>query len=68
MLKSTGYESSPFGIAKYYSGLIDSLIIHNTDKNYSTLIRDLNVEPILGNIIMSDTVKEIELSKMCLDL
>ena len=68
MLKSTGYESSPFGIAKYYSELIDLLIIHNTDKNYSTLISDINVEPILGNIIMSDTIKEIELSKMCLEL
>ena len=43
-------------------------MIHNTDKNYSTLIRDINVEPILGNIIMSDTIKEIELSKMCLEL
>ena len=68
MLSAIGYETSPFGIATYYSELIDSLIINDTDKNYSTSIRDLNIEPIIGNIIMSDDTTEIELSKICLDM
>jgi LPPG:FO 2-phospho-L-lactate transferase len=54
MLINAGYEVSPLGIAQWYAGLIDTLVIDTVDADYAPAIAALGITPVVTNTIMRD--------------
>ncbi len=52
MLRSLGYDASPFGVASIYKGIIDGIIIDNIDEEYAPRIRDLGIAVEISDTIM----------------
>jgi LPPG:FO 2-phospho-L-lactate transferase len=54
MLINAGYEVSPLGIARWYAGLIDTLVIDTVDADFAPAIAALGITPVVTNTIMRD--------------
>ena len=65
-LVAMGIDSSPVGIASYYSGIASNLIISESDKEYENRIQNHGVNVYRTNIIMENELDEIKLSKYIL--
>ncbi len=66
MLVNAGYEVSPLGIAQWYTGLIDTLVIDTVDAAYAPAIRALGVIPIITDTIMRDAATKAALARTVL--
>ncbi|MFW9996708.1 MAG: 2-phospho-L-lactate transferase [Candidatus Odinarchaeota archaeon] len=52
-LQASGFEVSPFGVAKFYEGVISKIFIHETDgEQYTDKIAELGIEVVPVNILM----------------
>jgi len=61
-----GIESSPAGIASFYSDIASNLVISESDTDYENKIHSLGVDVYKTNIIMENEKDEIKLSNYIL--
>lgn len=52
--RDLGLEVSPLGVARYYQGLIDAILIDEVDAAYAGAIADLGIECRTTSIVMHD--------------
>lgn len=67
-LEVMGIESSPAGIASYYSDISSNLVISESDIDYEKQIQNYGVDVYKTNIIMENEQDEIKLSNHILKL
>jgi LPPG:FO 2-phospho-L-lactate transferase len=67
-MEALGIEVSPYGVAKFYSGIISRFIIHSSDKEYAGRIEDLGIKVHYANIMMKDKNDESRLASQILAL
>jgi LPPG:FO 2-phospho-L-lactate transferase len=67
-LQAMGIESSPAGIASFYSDISSNLIISEADTKYESEIQSHGVDVFKTNIIMENEQDEIKLSNQLLKL
>lgn len=67
-LVAMGIESSPVGIASYYSDIASNLIISESDKKYENMIQSHGFNVYKTNIIMENEQDEIKLSNYILKM
>ncbi len=65
-LKAKGIESSPKGIAKFYSQLISKIVIDNSDSDMSKEINKIGVSSLETNILMNNAKEEKRLARLIL--
>ena len=51
-MRASGYEVSALGVAYCYHGLVDTLVIDNTDAALADAIRALGMQVIITDTIM----------------
>jgi LPPG:FO 2-phospho-L-lactate transferase len=67
-LLAMGIESSPVGIASFYSDISSNLVISESDKEYENRIQRNGVNAYKTNIIMENEQDEIRLSNYILKI
>ncbi len=67
-LKTMDIESSPAGIASFYSDIASNLVISESDAEYENKIQNHGVEAYKTNIIMENEQDEIRLSNYILKI
>ena len=67
-LVAMGIESSPLGIASFYSDIASNLVIAESDKEYENRIQRNGVDVYKTNIIMENEQDEIRLSNYILKI
>jgi len=65
-LEAMGVESSPAGIASFYSNIASNLVISESDVDYENKIQNHGVDVYKTNIIMENEQDEIRLSNYIL--
>ncbi len=63
MLRTLGYEVSAVGVAQLYQGLIDAMVIDAIDAELAPAIRQLGIEVLVTDTIMSDPAKRASLAR-----
>jgi LPPG:FO 2-phospho-L-lactate transferase len=63
MLRTLGYDVSAVGVAQLYQGLIDVMVIDTIDAELAPAIRQLGVEVLVTDTIMSDPAKRASLAR-----
>ena len=63
MMKAKGYSVSNIGVAKFYSDFIDELVIDSSDTKYMDKITKMGIKVRQTQILMKDSLDEIELAK-----
>jgi len=53
MMRSMGFEVSPLGIAKYYRGIVNGIVIDNIDADLEENVRSLGLSVLVTNTIMN---------------
>ncbi len=66
LMKATGIEASALGVAEYYRGILDALIIDRIDRQLVNPIKKLGIAPIVTNTLMSTLADKIRLAKLAL--
>ncbi len=66
MLINAGYDVSPLGIAQWYAGLIDTLVIDTVDADFAPAIAALGITPVVTNTIMHDLPAKAALAQTVL--
>ena len=67
-LRAMGIDSSPSGIALYYSNIASNLVISKSDDTYEKQIKMLGVNVFKTNIVMQNAQDEINLSNYVLNI
>ena len=67
-LQAMGIESSPAGIASFYSDIVSNLVIAESDNGYENKIESNGVDVYKTNIIMENEQDEINLSNYILKI
>jgi LPPG:FO 2-phospho-L-lactate transferase len=67
MLAGVGYPVAPSGIVGVYDGLLDTLIIDDTDAGAATTVKALGVRPVVTHTIMRDDASRHSLALAALD-
>lgn len=68
LMKTKGLEVSPVGVAKLYKDICSTIIIHETDKNYTEEIeKETGLEVLTQNILFSDETIPKKLSSFILN-
>lgn len=68
LLNDLGHDVSAFGIAKYYSGLIDGLIVDTVDSTLAPAIEALGIRVLAAPSIMKTKEHQIALAERVLAL
>ncbi len=68
ILKELGQEVSCIGIARYYQGMIDTLVIDDADRSLAPSIDALGIEPVITDTIMRETSDKERLAKLIMAL
>jgi LPPG:FO 2-phospho-L-lactate transferase len=63
-----GMEATSVGIARYYAGVIQTLIIDRTDSRLSSQIEDLGVEVVVSDTVMRTQADRTRLAGECIAL
>ena len=67
MMLELGKEVSALGIARHYQGLIDGLVLDKIDKGLTSEVKDLGIEPLVTDTIMTDLKTKVELAKKTIE-
>lgn len=67
IMKEQGVEVSPVGIAHYYAGLIDGLVIDLQDAACRSELEDMGVHVCIAPTLMSDHQSRVALARRTLD-
>ena len=54
MMAELGLEVSPLGVARFYAGLVDGLVIDGQDAQYAGAIEDLGMAVLVTETVMAD--------------
>ncbi|MFM2031405.1 MAG: hypothetical protein RLZZ297_170 [Chloroflexota bacterium] len=68
MLVNAGYEVSALGIAQWYRGLIDTLVIDTADAALAPAIAALGITPVVTDTIMRDAATKAALARTVLTI
>jgi LPPG:FO 2-phospho-L-lactate transferase len=68
MLAAKGIDVSPLGVARFYEGLIDGILIDDEDRALAGSIRGLGVQVEVRNTIMGDRSDRIRLARELLEV
>lgn len=68
MLQNAGIEVSALGVAKYYQGRIDGMVIDQQDSELATAIEALGIRVRVTDTIMRDLAHKSALATQCLEL
>ncbi|MEI8632060.1 2-phospho-L-lactate transferase CofD family protein [Vibrio sp. PP-XX7] len=60
LLKSQGYRADVLGVATYYQGLIDVLVIDSVDASFAQEIEAMGIQVLIQNIWMRDAQEKCE--------
>ncbi len=67
MLQHAGYAVSPVGIAQWYHGLIDGMVIDSVDSALADAVAATGVRVCVTDTIMADPARKAALAQRCLD-
>jgi LPPG:FO 2-phospho-L-lactate transferase len=67
-MKAMKLDTSPMGIAKYYSGIIGSIVISNEDRPYETKLMKLGLKVYLNDITMNSLHEERRLASFVMSI
>ena len=67
LMRSQGVEPTALGIASYYAGLIDALVIDNIDADLAPQIEALGIRAIVTDTIMHGPVEKAALARTALE-
>jgi LPPG:FO 2-phospho-L-lactate transferase len=68
IMRELGKQSSSLEVARFYSGLIDALVVDRADAALSDAIRELGIQPAVTNTIMTEPLARIELARFIIEL
>jgi LPPG:FO 2-phospho-L-lactate transferase len=68
IMSSMGYKASAEGVAEYYKGIIDEIIIDKLDAHQSNRIQRLGIHTIVTNTLMTTLEEAIQLAKIAVEL
>jgi LPPG:FO 2-phospho-L-lactate transferase len=63
IFKELGREASATEVARFYLGLVDSLILDETDRNASSAIAELGIDPVITNSVMRSLADKERLAR-----
>jgi LPPG:FO 2-phospho-L-lactate transferase len=66
VLVSKGYEASVRGVAEYYDGLIDRIVIDKADTAQRSVLEKLGLEVTVADTVMKSLEDSVELAKVVL--
>lgn len=66
MMRALGWEVSAFGVAKAYRDILDVMVVDQADVDLAERVRDLGLEVLVTNTIMSDAAAKAELARAVL--
>jgi LPPG:FO 2-phospho-L-lactate transferase len=67
LMKAVGMRPDSVGVAKIYSGFLDSLVLSRSDEGVVGEIEELGIKCIPSNTLMSDRSEEIRVAKELLE-
>jgi LPPG:FO 2-phospho-L-lactate transferase len=67
-MKALRLTTSPIGIAKYYSGIIGSIVISKVDRRYESELMELGLKVYLNDITMNSPHEERRLASFVKDI
>ena len=67
MLRSTGRDASPVGIARHYRGLIDTLVLDTADARLAADVERLGIRAVVCDTVMRDAATRRGLAQAALD-
>jgi LPPG:FO 2-phospho-L-lactate transferase len=62
IMRELGHEASSLGIAQFYRGLIDGLVIHHTDAAQAPAIESLGIQVLATDTLMGTRERQAELA------
>lgn len=65
-LADLGIESSALGVARYYGGLIDGIVIDEQDRDLASAIEALGTAVMVTNTVMTDLASRVRLAEATL--
>jgi LPPG:FO 2-phospho-L-lactate transferase len=68
IMRELGEEASSLGVARFYRGLIDALVLDRADENLTTPIAALGLRPIAAQTVMQDRESRVALARTVVDL
>ncbi len=66
MMRSLGYDASPVGVAEFYDGLIDCLLLDRADQMLKGDVSSTGVKAIVDDIMMPDVAAKVRLGESVL--
>jgi len=67
-MKALKLDTSPMGIAKYYSGIIGSIVISKEDRSYESKLMKLGLKVYLNDITMNSLYEERRLASFVMGI
>jgi len=67
IMRELGEEPSSLTVARFYRGLIDALVMDNSDESLSVPVRELNLRPVLAQTVMRDRDSRIALARVVVE-
>lgn len=67
IMRELGIEPSALAVARYYRGLIDMLMIHESDVGEAEAIAAEGIRPVIADILMPDIASRRRLAIKCLE-
>lgn len=65
IMRELGHQPSCLGVAEFYSGLVDYMMIDRSDAIHAAAIRKLGMQPVLSDIMMRDLDDRRRLALEC---
>jgi LPPG:FO 2-phospho-L-lactate transferase len=66
MLRALGYDVSPVGVAGFYDGLIDCLLLDRADRALENRVSSMGVKALVEDIMMPDVPARVRLGESVL--
>jgi LPPG:FO 2-phospho-L-lactate transferase len=68
LMEAIGFEGSSLGLAKFYSGLIDLLVIDKRDIDKVEAIQALGMDVLMTKTVMKNLMDKIKIARMILNI
>jgi LPPG:FO 2-phospho-L-lactate transferase len=68
MMRALGYEVSPVGVASFYGGLLDCMVIDTADEGLKDRVSSLGVLAVVRDTLMTDLDSKVRLAESLVGL
>lgn len=68
MLRGLGHEVSPYGVARLYRDIASIFVLDRSDARYADPIRELGMQPVLADILITAPERAHALAELSLEL